>query len=95
MVIDHGYGLSTLYGHLSAIDVGIGDLVRKDQKIGNSGATGLAVGDHLHYSMMVQGVQTNPIEFWDQHWIDDHVYLRLAKSQFGKAIPATDAPAAN
>ena len=80
IVIDHGYGLMTLYGHLSGIDVHEGDMVERAQKIGNSGATGLAAGDHLHFSMLIDGVQTNPIEFWDQHWIDDHVTLRLGKS---------------
>lgn len=84
VILDHGYGIITLYAHLSSIDVKVGDLVEHDQKIANTGATGLAGGDHLHYSMLIQGVQTNPIEFWDQHWIDDHVYLRMNKDFFGK-----------
>lgn len=86
VVVDHGYGLTTLYGHLSSIDVKLGDEVSRGQKLGNTGTTGLAGGDHLHFSMMVQGVQTNPIEFWDQHWIQDHIYLRIDKSQFGKNL---------
>lgn len=84
VVMDHGYGVMTLYAHLSALDVKKGDVVTRDQKLGNSGATGLAGGDHLHFSMLIQGVQTNPVEFWDQHWIDDHVYLRLNKAHFAK-----------
>lgn len=84
VIIDHGYGLITLYAHLSAMDVKVGDVVTRDQKIANTGATGLAGGDHLHYSMLIQGVQTNPVEFWDQHWIEDHVYLRISKELFGK-----------
>ena len=84
VIVDHGYGIITLYAHLSSMDVKVGDLVAHDQKIANTGATGLAGGDHLHYSMLIQGVQTNPIEFWDQHWIEDHVYLRLNKELFGK-----------
>lgn len=84
VLLDHGYGLTTLYGHLSGIDVKEGDLVARDQKLGNSGATGLAGGDHLHFSLLIDGVQTNPVEFWDQHWIDDHVYLRLNGALFGK-----------
>lgn len=79
VLIDHGYGLVTLYGHLSQIDVQVGQIVARDEKIGNSGATGLAGGDHLHFSMLIQGVQTNPVEFWDPHWIADHVVLRLGK----------------
>lgn len=84
VIVDHGYGLITLYGHLSSIDVTVGQMVTRGQKIGNSGATGLAGGDHLHFSMLIDGVQTNPVEFWDEHWINDHVYLRLGKESFGK-----------
>ncbi len=84
IVIDHGYGLTSLYGHLSSMDVVVGQVVDKQQKIGNSGATGLAGGDHLHFSMLVDGVQTNPVEFWDQHWIQDHVYLRLGQASFAQ-----------
>lgn len=83
VVVDHGYGLFTLYGHMSAIDVAVGQMVDRDQKIGNSGATGLAGGDHLHFSMLIDGVQTNPVEFWDPHWIKDHVYLRVGETAFG------------
>lgn len=84
VIVDHGYGLMTLYAHLSSMDVAKGELIQRDQKIANSGATGLAAGDHLHFSMLIQGVQTNPIEFWDQHWIDDHVYLRIGKNSFSE-----------
>lgn len=84
ILIDHGYGLITLYGHLSAMDFTVGQTVGKNQKIGNSGVTGLAGGDHLHFSLLIQGVQANPVEFWDQHWIEDHVYLRLGKSAFSQ-----------
>lgn len=82
ILIDHGYGMMTLYGHLSEIAVRPGDTVIQNQIMGKSGQTGLAGGDHLHFSMLIQGVQTVPIEFWDQHWIDDHVYLRLGKDLF-------------
>ena len=92
IIIDHGYGLMTLYGHLSSMDVSEGQEITKEQKIGNSGATGLAGGDHLHFSMMIDGVQTNPVEFWDQHWIKDHVYLRVDSSKFGKTIQPAPAP---
>lgn len=84
VVIDHGYGLMSLYAHMSSMDVKEGDLVQRDQVLGKSGATGLAGGDHLHFSMLIQGVQTNPVEFWDQHWIQDHVYRRLGDRMFGQ-----------
>ncbi len=86
IIIDHGYGLQTLYGHLSSMDVAVGQMVSKNQKIGNSGQTGLAGGDHLHFSLLNQGVQTDPVSFWDQHWIDDHVYLRVDKTHFAGTI---------
>ena len=80
IVLDHGYGLQSIYGHLSAIQVKPGDAVKKGQTIGLSGSTGLAGGDHLHYSMQVDGVQVNPVEWWDAHWIHDRI---LSKLQLG------------
>jgi hypothetical protein len=77
VVIDHGYGLQSIYGHLSSIDVKPGDDVKKGQTIARSGATGLAGGDHLHYSMQVDGIQVNPVEWWDEHWIHDRILSKL------------------
>ena len=54
VVIDHGYTLQSIYGHLSSIQVKPGDMVKKGQTIGLSGSTGLAGGDHLHFSMQVE-----------------------------------------
>ena len=77
VVIDHGYTLQSIYGHLSRIDVKVGDMVRKGQQIGVSGSTGLAGGDHLHFSMQIDGVQVNPMEWWDGHWIHDRIMAKL------------------
>jgi len=77
VVIDHGYGLQSIYGHLSSIGVKPGDEVKKGQTIAKSGSTGLAGGDHLHYSMQVDGVQINPVEWWDAHWIHDRILSKL------------------
>jgi murein DD-endopeptidase MepM/ murein hydrolase activator NlpD len=77
IVVDHGYSLQSIYGHLSSIGVKEGDLVKRGQEMGKSGSTGLAGGDHLHYSMQVEGVEVNPVEWWDAHWIKDHVQDRL------------------
>ncbi len=79
IVVDHGYGLQSIYGHLRQIDAKVGDAVQKEQVMGRSGATGLAGGDHLHYSMQVDGVQVQPIEWWDEHWIKDRVLSKLPK----------------
>ena len=77
VVVDHGYGLQSIYGHLSQIDVKPGDPVKKGQSLGRSGSTGLAGGDHLHFSMQVDGVQVNPVEWWDDHWIQDRIRSKL------------------
>jgi murein DD-endopeptidase MepM/ murein hydrolase activator NlpD len=77
IVVDHGMGLQSIYGHLSEIGVKDGDPVKRGAVMGKSGSTGLAGGDHLHFSMQVNGVQVNPMEWWDDHWIKDHVRDRL------------------
>jgi len=77
VVVDHGYGLQSIYGHLSEIAVKPGDMVKKSQSLGRSGSTGLAGGDHLHFSMQVDGVQVNPIEWWDEHWIKDRILSKV------------------
>ena len=77
VVIDHGYGLQTIYGHMSEFKVKVGDAVKKGQIIGISGSTGLAGGDHVHFSMQVDGVQVNPVEWWDAHWIHDRILSKL------------------
>ena len=73
VVVDHGWGLQTLYGHLSTIEVKEGDEVKKGQELGRSGATGLALGDHLHFEVLIQGISVTPVEWWDGKWIRDHV----------------------
>jgi len=79
IVVDHGFGLQSIYGHLSEIGVKEGEMVKRGQTMGKSGSTGLAGGDHLHFSMQVEGVQVNPIEWWDQHWINDHIFNRMPR----------------
>jgi murein DD-endopeptidase MepM/ murein hydrolase activator NlpD len=77
VVVDHGYGLQSIYGHLSELGVKEGDKVTRGQTMGKSGSTGLAAGDHLHFSMQIDGVQVNPVEWWDEHWIKDHIQNRM------------------
>jgi murein DD-endopeptidase MepM/ murein hydrolase activator NlpD len=77
VVVDHGYGLQSIYGHLSQIMVKPGETVKKGQTLGLSGSTGLAGGDHLHFSMQVDGVQITPVEWWDEHWIHDRILSKL------------------
>ena len=77
VVIDHGGGLQSIYGHMSEFAVKKGDMVKRGQQIGRSGQTGMAGGDHLHYSMQVDGVQVNPVEWWDAHWLKDRIWSKL------------------
>lgn len=77
IVIDHGYGLQSIYGHLSEFLVKKGDMVKKGQVIGRTGSTGLAGGDHLHFTMQVDGVQVNAVEWWDPHWIKDRILSKM------------------
>jgi murein DD-endopeptidase MepM/ murein hydrolase activator NlpD len=78
VILDHGLGLFSLYGHLSEIGVKQGAKVNRGDPIGKTGDTGLAAGDHLHFSMMVHGVHVDPTEWWDPHWVGNHVMARLA-----------------
>ena len=80
IVVDHGYALQSIYGHLRQIDVKVGDLVKKGQKMGVAGETGLAGGVHVHFSMQIDGVQVNPREWWDEHWIHDRILSKLGSA---------------
>lgn len=77
VIIDHGLGLQTLYGHLSQITTKAGDTVAKGQTIGNTGSTGMAAGDHLHFGVNVSGEAVNPLEWWDPSWLKNNVTSKL------------------
>ena len=69
IIIDHGMGLSTLYAHTSSQHVEVGENISKHKKIANTGSTGAVFGDHLHFGVLIQGVEVNPIEWMDNNWI--------------------------
>jgi murein DD-endopeptidase MepM/ murein hydrolase activator NlpD len=77
IVLDHGYALQSIYGHLSEITAHEGNIVKRGEVLGKSGQTGLAGGDHIHFSMQLDGVQIDPKEWWDRHWIRDHIAKRV------------------
>ena len=81
VILDHGMGVQSLYAHLSSIGVKTGAIVEKSQEIGRSGMTGMAAGDHLHYTMLVAGRMVNPIEWWDAHWIEDRILRKLREAR--------------
>jgi len=83
VLIDHGFGLTTLYAHLSSISVSKGDMVEKGQIIGKTGITGLAVGDHLHFGVAVKNVFVNPLEWWDPIWIQNNILQKIEEVETG------------
>jgi len=94
VIIDHGMGVQSLYGHLSSFDVKVGDAVMKGQTVGRSGMTGLAGGDHLHFTMLVNGHAVNPVEWWDAHWVQDRVDRKLRDGSAAASTSGAPAPAA-
>jgi murein DD-endopeptidase MepM/ murein hydrolase activator NlpD len=77
VIIDHGMGIASLYGHMSSFDVKVGDHVAKGQTLGRSGTTGLAGGDHVHFTILISGHPVNPVEWWDGHWLADRIERKL------------------
>ena len=77
VILDHGMGLQSLYAHLSSIGVSEGQTVERGAELGRTGMTGLAGGDHLHYTMLLHGQSINPVEWWDAHWIEDRILRKL------------------
>jgi murein DD-endopeptidase MepM/ murein hydrolase activator NlpD len=73
VILDHGLGVFSSYSHLSKIDAKVGDRVEKGAVLGQTGTTGLAVGDHLHFAINLQGEFVDPLEWWDPHWLKDQV----------------------
>jgi murein DD-endopeptidase MepM/ murein hydrolase activator NlpD len=82
VLLDHGQGVYSLYSHLSQINVAVGDSLNKGDILGNSGTSGMAGGDHLHFSMLVNGIFVTPVEWWDQHWIDVTIDGPLVDAKF-------------
>ena len=77
VIVDHGLGVQTLYAHLSTMNVKEGDTVNRGHELGRTGATGLAGGDHLHFTVLLQGTPVNPVEWWDGHWMEDRVFRKI------------------
>ncbi len=82
VMLDHGQGVFSLYSHLSQSNVSPGDMINKGDILGNTGTSGMAGGDHLHFSMLVNGIFVTPKEWWDQHWIDVTIANPLVDAKF-------------
>jgi murein DD-endopeptidase MepM/ murein hydrolase activator NlpD len=79
--LDHGRGIETRYGHLSAFNVRPGDRVKRGQMIGRMGSTGRSTGSHLHYEVRIDGRAVNPIPF-----MRSTDYLVAIKSRNGHSM---------
>ncbi len=77
VLLDHGLGVASLYGHLSSLEVSEGDRVEKGHVLGRSGDTGLAGGDHLHFAILVDDAYVDPLEWWDPKWVRERIAARL------------------
>jgi murein DD-endopeptidase MepM/ murein hydrolase activator NlpD len=80
VILDHGMGLQSLYAHLSSIGVSVGDLVESEAELGRSGSTGLAGGDHLHFTMLLDGNAITPVDWWSAQWVQDRVLRKLREA---------------
>ena len=77
VILDHGLGLFSLYAHLSSITSKEGQAVKQGEIIGRTGSSGMAGGDHLHYSMLVHNTFVDPVEWWDETWIKNNISGKL------------------
>jgi murein DD-endopeptidase MepM/ murein hydrolase activator NlpD len=81
VVLDHGMGLQSLYAHLSSIEVKVGDAVKQGDRLGRSGSTGLAAGDHLHFTTLLGGRAVTPIDWWSAKWVQDRITRKLREAE--------------
>lgn len=88
VVLSHGMGLFSLYSHCSSMLVNKGDIVTSGTEIAKTGITGLSFGDHLHFSILVQGVEVRPEEWMDKKWMELNVFniLSTAKKMIDSEI---------
>lgn len=81
IMIEHGYGLVSLYGHLSEAYKKEGDIVKQGDIIGRTGYTGLAFGDHLHFEILVQGEPVMTNEWMDSKWLKANIINVLSNAK--------------
>lgn len=85
VILDHGMGLQSLYAHLSSIEVRVGDVLAPDQTLGRSGSTGMAGGDHLHFTLLLAGNAITPIDWWSRKWVNDRIIRKLREADTASA----------
>jgi len=82
VIIDHGFGLFSMYSHLSGFGVQEGQIVDRGTVIGQTGTTGFAAGDHLHFGVLVHNTFVNPVEWWDASWIKNNITAKIEAVQY-------------
>ena len=83
----HGLGLYTIYGHCSSVNVNVDEIVAPNTDIANTGKSGYAMGDHLHFGVLVQGIEVRPEEWMDTQWIKLNILdvIKTAKEIINKS----------
>ena len=84
VVLNHGFGYETLYGHMSRMAVTVGQKVKRGQVIGYVGCTGMCSGDHVHYEVIKNGEKVNPV---------DYFYNDLTPAEYKEIVNAASQPA--
>jgi len=87
VILDHGMGLQSLYAHLSSVDVSVGQVVETEAQLGRSGSTGLAGGDHLHFTMLLAGNAITPIDWWSSQWVQDRIVRKFTDAGIAPPSP--------
>ena len=72
-----------MYAHLSNIGVKVGDRLSKGDILGRTGSTGLAGGDHLHFSVLIHDTFVDPVEWWDMKWIQHNILSKIEQAGYG------------
>lgn len=73
IIIDHKFGLATLYAHTSRSVVEVNENVKAGQYIANTGSSGAVFGDHLHFGVLIQGIEVNPSEWLSRYWVRENI----------------------
>jgi len=86
-MIHHGLGLYTIYGHCSSVSVSADESVSAKSDIAKTGKSGYAMGDHLHFGVLVQGIEVRPQEWMDKQWIKLNItdVIKSAKEIINKS----------
>ncbi len=81
IIVNHGLGLGSIYAHTTNQFINVGEKVTQGQKIATTGVTGAVLGDHLHFGVLVQGIEVNPLEWMDPNWIKTRITDILTESK--------------